>query len=57
MNKEDFLLTFLVSFCCGVFRAKTDLHNKYMIINFVFDSLFEQDHLLNLFILGVYAKR
>ena len=25
--------------------------------NFVFGSFFEQDHLLNLFILGVYAKR
>ena len=25
--------------------------------NFVFDKFFEQDHLLNLFILGVYAKK
>ena len=40
----------------GVFRAKTDLHNKY-IFNFVFGSFFEQDHLLNLFKLDVYAKR
>ena len=37
----------------GSSRAKTDLHNKF-IINFKF---FEQDHLWNFFILGVYAKR
>ena len=40
----------------GVSRAKTDLHSKY-IFNFVFGSFYEQDHLLNLVILGVYAKR
>ena len=40
----------------GVSRVKTDLHSKY-IFNFLFGSFFEQDHLLNLFILGVYAKR
>ena len=40
----------------GVSRAKTDLHSKY-IFNFVFGSFFEQDLLLNLFILGVHAKR
>ena len=40
----------------GVSCAKTDLHNKY-IFDFAFDWFFEQDHLLNLFILGVYAKR
>ena len=39
-----------------VSRAKIDLHNKY-IFNFVFGSFFEQDHLLNLFILGIYAKK
>ena len=39
----------------GVSRAKNNLHNKY-IFDFVFDSLFEQDHILNLFNLGVYAK-
>ena len=39
----------------GVSCSKTDLHNKYMI--YVFGSFFEQDHLLNLFILGVYAER
>ena len=41
----------------GASRGKTDVHNKYGIFNFVFGSFFEQDHLLNLFILGVYAKR
>ena len=40
----------------GVSRGKTDLHNKY-IVNFKFGQFFEQDHRLNLFILGVYAKR
>ena len=39
-----------------VCRAKTDAHNKY-ILNFVFGSFFEQDHLFNWSILGVYAKR
>ena len=39
----------------GFSRAKTDLHNKY-IFNFKFGRFFEQDHVLNLFILGVYAK-
>ena len=39
----------------GVSRAKTDLHSKY-IFNFVFGSFFEQDPLLNLFIVEVYAK-
>ena len=49
-----FLFTFLVSFF-GIFRANTDVHNKY-IFNFVFGSFFEED-LLNLFVLGFYAKR
>ena len=40
----------------GFSRAKTDLHSKY-IVNFKFGWFFEQYHLLNLFILGVYAKR
>ena len=40
----------------GVYRAKTDLHIKYVIC-FVFSSFFEQDYLVNLIILGVYAKR
>ena len=35
---------------------KTDLHSK-CIFNFVFGSFFQQYHLLNLFISGVYAKR
>ena len=48
----------------GVSREIASLHNKYKLIytinilfNFVFDSFFEQDHLLNFFILGVYGKR
>ena len=51
-------------YCCNILGfifyvdscAKTDLHSKYL-FNFVFGSFFEQDHLLNLFILRVYAKR
>ena len=37
----------------GVSRAKTNLRNTYM----MFGSFFEQYYLLNLIILGVYAKR
>ena len=48
-QKRLFLFTFLIWF----FMV---LHSKY-IFNFVFGSFFEQDHLLNLFISGVYAKR
>ena len=36
----------------GVSSVKTDLHNKYVI-----QLCFEQDNLLNLIVLGVYAKR
>ena len=36
--------------------TKTDSHSKY-ILNFVFGSFLERDHLLNLFILKGYAKR
>ena len=56
-QKRLFLLTFLVSFFIGVSRSKTELHNKYM-INFVSDSFFEQDHLLNLItLIRVSGKR
>ena len=37
-------------------RTKTDLTINIR-VNFVFGSFFEQDHLLNLIILGVYTKR
>ena len=40
----------------GVSSAKTNLLNKTW-FNFVFGSFFEPDHLLNLIILRVYAKR
>ena len=56
LNKETVLAYILGFVFYGVSRAKTDLHNKY-IVNFKFGWFFEQDHLLNLFILGVYAKR
>ena len=53
--KRDYFCNFLGFIFYGVSHAKTDLHSKY-IFNFVFDSLFEQHHLSNLFILVVYAK-
>ena len=47
------MFTFLVSLLIAFLGQKANLHN----INFVFGSYFEQDHLLNLIILGVYAKK
>ena len=55
-TKKTVLVYILGFIFYGVSRAKTDLHNKY-IVNFKFGWFFEQDHLLNLFISGVYAKR
>ena len=55
-TKETIFVIFLISFFYGVFCAKTDLHSN-QIFNFVFDSFFEQDHLLNLFILAVKVKK
>ena len=54
--KETVFVYILDFIFYGVSRAKTDLQNKY-IFNFLFGSFFEQDHLLNLFNLGVYAKK
>ena len=56
LNKRDYFCNILGFIFYGVSRAKTDLHSKY-IFNFVHGSFFEQYHLLNLFILGLYAKR
>ena len=56
LNKRDIFCNILGLIFYGVSRAKTDLHSKY-IFNFVFDSFFEKDPLLNLFILGLYAQR
>ena len=51
-----FLFTFLVSFFMTFLPQKLIYAiNKWF--NFVPGSFFEQDHLLNLIILGVYAKR
>ena len=47
-QKRLFLFTFLVSFFYGVSRAKTDLHYNIR-FNFVFDSFFELDHVLNIY--------
>ena len=55
-QKRLFLFTFLVSFFMAYLAQKlTDTRN--IRFNFVFGSFFEQNHLLNLIILGVYAKR
>ena len=55
VEQETALLYILGFICYGVSHAKTDLHNKWF--NFVFGLFFQQDHLLNLFISRVYAKR
>ena len=51
-----FLFTFLVSFFMAFFAQK-QICTINIWFNFVPDSLFEQDHLLNLIVLGAYAKR
>ena len=55
-QKRLFLFTFLVSFFMA-FLAQKLICTINIRFNFVFGSFFEQDHLLNLIILGVYAKR
>ena len=55
-QKRLLLFTFLVSFFMA-FLAQKLIYTINIWFNFVFGSFFEQDHLLNLFILRVYAKR
>ena len=55
-NKRLFLFTFLVSFF-EAFLAQKLIYTINIWFNFTFGSFFEQDHLFNLFILGVYVKR
>ena len=55
-QKRLFLFTFLVSFFMA-FLAQKLIYTINIWFNFVFDSIFEQDNLLNLFISGVSAKR
>ena len=55
-QKILFLFTFLVSFFMAFLMRKL-IHTVNVRFNFVFGSFLEQDHLLNLFISGVYAKR
>ena len=55
-QKRLLLFTFLVSFFMA-FLAQKLINTINIWFNFVFGSVFEQDHLLNLFISGVYAKR
>ena len=56
LNKRDRFCNFLSLTFYGVSLAKTDLLTKY-IFKFVFGSFFEQDNLLNSFILRVYVQR
>ena len=51
-----FLFTFFVSFFMAFLTQKL-IHTINIWFNFAFDSVFEEDHLLNLDILGVYPKR
>ena len=55
-QKILFLFAFLVSFFTVLLSQKLS-HTINIWFNFKFGSFFEQDHLLNLIILGVYAKR
>ena len=53
-RKRLFLFTFLVSFFMA-FLAQKLIYTIITRFNFVFGSFFKQDHLINLFISGVYA--
>ena len=55
-QKRLFLFTLLVSFFMA-FLAQKLIYTISTWFKFLFGSLFKQDYLLNLFILGVYAKR
>ena len=55
-QKRLFLFTFLVSFFMA-FLVQQLISKINVWFNIVLGSFFEQDHLLNVFILGVYAKR
>ena len=56
LNLRDYFFNILGFILYAVSCAKTDSHSKY-ILNFVFGSFLERDHLLNLFILKGYATR
>ena len=55
-QKILFLFTFLLSFFMA-FLVQKLIYIINTRFNFVSGSFFEQDHVLNLFISGVYAKR
>ena len=56
LNKWDCFYNILSLIYYGFSRAKTDLQSKCT-FKFVFGIFFEQGHLLDSFILGVYAQR
>ena len=55
-QKRLFLFIFLFPFFMA-FLAQKLIYTINIWFNFVFSSFFEQDHLFNLFVLRVYAKR
>ena len=55
-QKILFLFTLLISFFMS-FLVQKLIYKINILFNFVFGSFFEQDHLWNWIILGVYAKR
>ena len=54
-KKRLFLFPLLVSFCMEFLMQKL-VYTINIWFNFVSGSFFEQDHLLNLIVLGVYVK-
>ena len=56
--KQKRLLSFTVLVSCFLtFLAKKLIYTTNIEFKFVFGSFYEQEHLLNIFILGVCAKR
>ena len=55
-QKRLLLFTVLV-LCFMIFLAKKLIYTTNIWFNFVFGSFYEQEHLLNIYTFGVYAKR
>ena len=56
IEKKETVFVCFLGFIFMEFLARKLIYAIIMLFNFVFGLLFEQDHLLNLIILGVYAK-
>ena len=57
LNNRDCFIDILGFIFFMAFLAQKLIYTINVWFNFVFGSFFEQDHLLNLFIFGVYGKR